>query len=60
MAGVPEDRGVTHAEADQSGLKRIDHCFVSFDLVGKVRRGWIDEEADGSDHQPVWVELDAG
>jgi endonuclease/exonuclease/phosphatase family metal-dependent hydrolase len=36
---------------------RIDHCFVSMDLIPRVKRAWIDGAPDGSDHQPVWMEL---
>jgi len=57
-AGMSEDEGWTHPGEDRYGPKRIDHCFITIDLVPFVRRGWIDQEADGSDHQPVWVELD--
>ena len=38
--------------------RRIDHCFVSTELAPQVRRAWIDQEALGSDHQPLWVEVD--
>lgn len=58
LAGVPENEGLTHPEADGTGFFRIDHVFVTGDLVPKVRRAWIDETADGSDHQPVFAELD--
>lgn len=39
--------------------RRIDHCFVSTELAPQVRRAWIDLQAQGSDHQPLWVEVDA-
>jgi exonuclease III len=29
-------------------------------MAGRVRRAWIDEAADASDHQPVYAELDWG
>lgn len=57
VAGVPLGKGVTFPEKDGGPAQRIDHCFVTYDLVSRVTRGWIDEEADGSDHQPVWTEL---
>jgi endonuclease/exonuclease/phosphatase family metal-dependent hydrolase len=37
---------------------RIDYCFVSAALRAGLRSARIDSEADGSDHQPVWVEID--
>jgi len=36
----------------------LDYFFVSAELKGKIGKSWIDEEAQGSDHQPVWVEID--
>ncbi len=57
----PDDGGPTWygdpartAEAPQ----RIDYVFVTADLAAAVRRAWIDQAADGSDHQPVWAELE--
>jgi endonuclease/exonuclease/phosphatase family metal-dependent hydrolase len=57
LVGQPEHEGSTHPEADPEGFQRIDHVFVSGDLVGSVTRAWIDAKADGSDHQPVFAEL---
>jgi len=37
--------------------KRIDHCFVTADLAPRVTRAWIDNNAQGSDHQPVFFEF---
>ncbi|MSP82439.1 MAG: hypothetical protein EXQ94_05785 [Alphaproteobacteria bacterium] len=36
---------------------RIDYVFVTADLAPTIRGAWIDQGADGSDHQPVWAEL---
>jgi endonuclease/exonuclease/phosphatase family metal-dependent hydrolase len=38
--------------------QRIDYCFLSTPLLPRLRSCWIDEGAAGSDHQPVWTELD--
>ncbi len=57
LVGQPEHEGTTHPEADPQGYARIDHIFVSGDLVKDVRRAWIDVKADGSDHQPVFADL---
>lgn len=51
-AGHAEDAGITNKRG------RLDYCFVSKELAGRVQKAWIDAEADGSDHQPVWVEMD--
>jgi endonuclease/exonuclease/phosphatase family metal-dependent hydrolase len=54
--GHGERDGVTCADAPFE--KRIDYCFVSASLGPRLRRTWIDEAADGSDHQPVWTEIE--
>jgi endonuclease/exonuclease/phosphatase family metal-dependent hydrolase len=56
VAGHRERDGVT---SDVLGRPaRLDYCFVSTPLAGRVRAARIDSEARGSDHQPVWVDLD--
>jgi endonuclease/exonuclease/phosphatase family metal-dependent hydrolase len=43
---------------DEPGRQRcLDYCFVHPVLAPLVRRHWIDQAAEGSDHRPVWVEL---
>jgi len=37
---------------------RLDYGFVSGNIADRVRSAWIDDEAQGSDHQPFWFELD--
>jgi endonuclease/exonuclease/phosphatase family metal-dependent hydrolase len=58
LAGLSENTGITYPANDIEQAKRIDHIFVTLELADLVRRGWIDEAADASDHQPVFVELD--
>lgn len=43
--------------ADASRHKRIDYVFTSASLAASLKRLWVDRQADGSDHLPVWVEL---
>jgi len=38
--------------------KRIDFCYVSTPLAKHIKKAWIDNEAQGSDHQPIWTEFD--
>ena len=60
-AGHAEDEGVTCPlcpENDTHRDMRIDYGFVSAGLADRVERAWIDNEAQGSDHQPAWFELD--
>lgn len=44
--------------AEPSRRARLDYCFVSAGLASRVKREWIDSDAEGSDHLPVWVEID--
>ena len=52
-AGHPEGEGATIPEG-----RRIDYCFVSATLASRVRSSWIDSDATGSDHYPLWTEID--
>lgn len=58
LAGKAETDGITYPANDIEQAKRIDHILVSSDIAGRVRRAWIDAEADASDHQPVYAEID--
>ncbi|RWC93410.1 MAG: EEP domain-containing protein [Mesorhizobium sp.] len=42
---------------DASRHKRIDYIFTSASLARSLKRSWVDRQAVGSDHLPVWVEL---
>jgi exonuclease III len=37
--------------------RRIDHCFVTQDLAPRVTAFRIGDDAQGSDHQPIFVDL---
>jgi endonuclease/exonuclease/phosphatase family metal-dependent hydrolase len=52
-AGHREDEGATIPAG-----RRIDYCFASAALAGRIRSCRIDAAAGGSDHQPLWVEMD--
>lgn len=60
LAGMTETEGVTFLGVDGNPDERIDHILVTPDLAPRVRKGWIDNAADGSDHQPVWAKIDLG
>jgi endonuclease/exonuclease/phosphatase family metal-dependent hydrolase len=47
-----EDRG-TNVDGDS-----IDHCFVSKNLLPKIKRTYIDRNITASDHWPLWMEMD--
>ena len=52
-AGRREDEGATIPEG-----RRIDYCFVSATLALRAQSSWIDSDATGSDHFPLWTEID--
>lgn len=39
---------------------RLDYCFCTAEVASQIETSWIDEEASGSDHQPVWAEIGSG
>jgi endonuclease/exonuclease/phosphatase family metal-dependent hydrolase len=51
-AGHAEHAGAT------CGGARIDYIFVVAAWQDRIRSAWIDERAQGSDHQPIGIELD--
>ncbi len=60
-AGHHEDEGVTysggHPSSGARGM-RVDYAFVDQTMEKRVLGAWIDEAAQGSDHQPYWLDLD--
>ena len=60
-AGHAEDEGVTFfsgpSASDGQGM-RLDYAFVDRSMEKQVLGASIDEAAQGSDHQPYWLELD--
>lgn len=55
LAGLAPHEGVTFP--GNAPPLRLDHIFLGATLAPRFRRAWIDGEAAGSDHQPVWLEL---
>jgi len=56
LAGHDEMSGDTLPREGRSE-SRIDHCFVTTDLADKVTGMMIGTNAQGSDHQPIFVDL---
>ena len=55
-AGNAVDAGAT---AEVRGRPaRLDYCFASAGLKDRIRAARMDADAVGSDHQPVWTEID--
>jgi exonuclease III len=38
---------------------RIDYIFTSANLAEKLGRARVDRDAQGSNHQPLWLEFDS-
>jgi len=60
-AGYEEDEGVTYIDTSASGETRgmrIDYAFVDESMQKQVIGARIDKQAQGSDHQPYWIDLD--
>lgn len=61
LSGGTENDGITFPGGTAPYYdrpQRIDYCFVSDNLSGRLARCWVDQDAPGSDHQPVWAELE--
>jgi endonuclease/exonuclease/phosphatase family metal-dependent hydrolase len=61
VPGAASGAGITWRADPRQGADedmRIDYCFLSEDLVPGLKRAWVDTAAAGSDHQPLFVELE--
>lgn len=55
-AGHEENAGAT---SDVQGRRaKLDHIFISPSLADLVQDCWIDDEAQGSDHEPLWLKIE--
>jgi endonuclease/exonuclease/phosphatase family metal-dependent hydrolase len=62
-AGARAGSGITFRADPAQGTfhdMRIDYGFLSPTLAGRLRRAWTDDAAEGSDHQPFWIEIEDG
>lgn len=51
------DPDAGHTKFEATGNRRIDYGFISPDLADRLRKVQVDAEAQGSDHQPLWLEI---
>jgi endonuclease/exonuclease/phosphatase family metal-dependent hydrolase len=59
LAGHHRDKRVSRLSQEEGRVDaQLDYCFVSAGFAGRVRSCHIDMDAAGSDHQPVWTEID--
>ena len=56
--GVPGDAASWVDDDHPEKNRLIDFAFVQADLASRIGKVWIDQDAKGSDHLPVWFELD--
>jgi endonuclease/exonuclease/phosphatase family metal-dependent hydrolase len=47
-----------HTKFEKTGNRRIDYAFVSVELADRVVGVRADTDAQGSDHQPLWLDID--
>jgi endonuclease/exonuclease/phosphatase family metal-dependent hydrolase len=55
--GVPEGSTSWVDTKKPETNRLIDYAFVEASLAERVEKVWIDADAEGSDHQPVWFEM---
>ena len=55
-AGNPREEGPTSDVNDIPAT--LDYCFVSSSLSTRVQSTKVDSDAKGSDHLPVWIDID--
>jgi len=53
--GNDPDGGATCGS--DNGMVRIDYAFLTPDLADRAKRMWVDADAQGSDHQPIFIEF---
>ncbi len=54
------DKSTGHTSDVNDAPARLDYCFASTLLREQLQSCWVDTAATGSDHLPLWVELDLG
>ena len=56
LRGGDKENG--HTKFEDTGNRRIDYAFISPALQDCLNAVWVDETANGSDHQPLWIDMD--
>ena len=52
-----EDPAGGHTKFEATENRRIDYAFVSAPLADRIRAIRVDADAQGSDHQPLWLDI---
>ena len=55
-SGDRSEEGATYGFDDRP--QRLDYILLTNDLVENLRSTWVDQNALGSDHKPVWAKID--
>ncbi|MDO6964574.1 endonuclease/exonuclease/phosphatase family protein [Rhizobium alvei] len=56
--GRRKDGDYTWEEPGHPEIRQyLDYLFVSPTLLPRLKGGWVDVDAAGSDHKPVWLEI---
>lgn len=55
---VGHDRNEGHTSDINDQTATLDYCFVSTSLRHRIKSCRVDSDATGSDHFPVWTEID--
>ena len=55
---TPESYTWARPPDDGSVRMHLDYCFVNSGLAQRLKKAWVDHEAFGSDHFPVWIEVE--
>lgn len=53
--GDPGSDGATFGQ--EISARRLDYAFVTSEIADRVTRIWVDQDATGSDHKPLWLDL---
>ncbi len=55
--GARPNADITFPANGREKNQRLDHIFITQHFEPEMKSCWVDHMADGSDHQPVWIEL---
>jgi endonuclease/exonuclease/phosphatase family metal-dependent hydrolase len=55
---TPDSYSWAKPPGDGSVKMHLDYCFINAGLAPRLKRAWVDHSALGSDHFPLWTELD--
>jgi len=51
------DRSSGHTMINHNPLRRLDYILVNNDVADQVETMWVNDQATGSDHKPLWAKI---